>query len=331
MPMTKPKDGQFRIAFVPANGLGDGMLQLTFARIFQNNGYAVTCFHPLLAHLSDIFEDIQLKPVPESSDILAAFKDFDLVMYDVGSKMEAMEMRFPDHWVPYTMARRRTMPTLPETRLEKLPPLVQQLWYSERNVYDRTRKDSVIRDIEWFCTNQLGLYLGEHTLHGERDFFTRHPLDPDSRRILIHAFSSHPDKNWDIQRYFDLAKKLQNNGWQPVFSAAPNEEAELITAMEQYGQAFDYVVLKDLLELCRFYRGARGLIGNDSGCGHLASFLGLPTVTILNGIRPRYRWRPIWSRNRLVWGWLPRKLVKDSWSEYLSVARVYRAFEKTIP
>lgn len=69
------------------------------------------------------------------------------------------------------------------------------------------------------------------------------------------------------------------------------------------------------------------MIGNDSGIGHLASCLGLPTITITKSTSKHYRWRPGWGKNRLINAPFQAKWhQKYFWQFFISVNRVYKAF-----
>jgi len=89
---------------------------------------------------------------------------------------------------------------------------------------------------------------------------TRGPSVPRTgRRILIHAGAARPERIWPRNRFELLASQLESAGW----------ATEIID---------DRLVGVDLL-LSKLDSADR-FIGNDSGPGHLASLLGVPTFTI---------------------------------------------------
>ncbi len=73
-----------------------------------------------------------------------------------------------------------------------------------------------------------------------------------------------------------------------------------------------------------------GLIGSDSGVGHLASACGVPTVTICERMRNMRRWKPAWAEAVVAQPvWLPlRSLRRRYWKEATTVNRVLRAFHQ---
>ena len=73
-------------------------------------------------------------------------------------------------------------------------------------------------------------------------------------------------------------------------------------------------------------RIAGALVGNDSGNGHLASFLGIPTVTIYRKKNPHFHWRPDWKPARVV---CPRLVLPGLrgplWKPFVTVGDVLDA------
>lgn len=94
----------------------------------------------------------------------------------------------------------------------------------------------------------LGLSLAPHE-----------PARRGGRRVLLHAGAAQPTRVWPRRRFEELAAALQRRGWQP----------EIVDdSLAGIGPLLDKLDSAD-----RF-------IGNDSGPGHLAALLGVPTFTI---------------------------------------------------
>lgn len=85
------------------------------------------------------------------------------------------------------------------------------------------------------------------------------PASAPGRRVVIHLGAGHPVRIWPRDRFELLAHRLRTAGWQVTMldDSAPDLEA----------------LLAALASADRF-------IGNDSGPGHLAALLGVPTFTI---------------------------------------------------
>ena len=94
--------------------------------------------------------------------------------------------------------------------------------------------------------------------------------------VVIHPFSGSAGKNWPLNRYQELARKLAL----PVeWTAGPEEVLE-------NAQRFD-----SLLDLARWMAGAALYVGNDSGISHLAAAIGLPSIVVFRSTQPRL-WAP---------------------------------------
>jgi hypothetical protein len=72
-------------------------------------------------------------------------------------------------------------------------------------------------------------------------------------------------------------------------------------------------------------------IGNDSGIGHLASNLGIPSISLFRRRRVAERWRPAWGLVDVVlpWQWVPSAYLKERfWRHTLTCNRVLSAFAR---
>jgi heptosyltransferase-3 len=112
------------------------------------------------------------------------------------------------------------------------------------------------------------------------------PPAPAGDFAVIHPFSGSPRKNWPLERYRELARRLE----MPVrWCAGPEEQ-------------LDHAVrLDNLHELACWLKTARLYIGNDSGITHLAAAAGMPVVAIFGPTDPAV-WAPRGERVRVVSG-----------------------------
>jgi heptosyltransferase-2 len=85
------------------------------------------------------------------------------------------------------------------------------------------------------------------------------PAERTGRRVVIHAGAGQPVRLWPRGRYEELARELRSAGW----------EVEILD------DSFSGVssLIEKLDSADRF-------IGNDSGPGHIAALLGVPTFTV---------------------------------------------------
>jgi lipopolysaccharide heptosyltransferase III len=102
----------------------------------------------------------------------------------------------------------------------------------------------------------------------------------------IHPFSGSPKKCWPLERYRELARRLEPH--MPVrWCAGPEDRLP------------DAVRIGDLYELACWLATARVYIGNDSGITHLAAAAGAPVVAIFGPTDPRM-WAPRGERVSVV-------------------------------
>jgi ADP-heptose:LPS heptosyltransferase len=148
-----------------------------------------------------------------------------------------------------------------------------------------------------------------------------------NRRIIIHCTSRAREKNWSLKKFIKLAHKLERDNWEPVFTLSVAEEKEYAPILSRHVKVKSF---PDLNKFAQYVFESGFMLGNDSGTGHLASCLGLPTLTITSVSRNSgFRWRPSWSCGEVVRPVFKLKINKKAyWKSFLSVNRVYKAFKK---
>lgn len=101
---------------------------------------------------------------------------------------------------------------------------------------------------------------------------------------VIHPFSGSAAKNWPLERFREVAKRLE----MPVrWCAGPEETLDGAVRFE------------NLYELACWLAGARLYIGNDSGVTHLAAAVGTPAIAIFGPTDPAV-WAPRGERVTVV-------------------------------
>jgi heptosyltransferase-2 len=82
---------------------------------------------------------------------------------------------------------------------------------------------------------------------------------PRGQRVVLHTGAGQPVRQWPVERFQEIARRLEAAGWH-------------VTMLDDSFNDVDRL-LDTLADADRF-------IGNDSGPGHLAALLGVPTFTI---------------------------------------------------
>ncbi len=325
------------IAILSAKGLGDALLYAVLAHNLQRNGFKVTLYSGIAASLNDWFPHFQLKKMPHTSSLESDLAAYDLVLADAHCPLtqDVDEKQFPQLAQRYIFMRMNRMSlglkgdhrdVIAQShedpdrvaRLQAVakcsgmvvPALNRQLPMAD-NVLSLCETVIGLRDVE----KENGITAPAHLIAH------KYP-----KRVILHPTSANPAKDWSAKKFIQLAKRLQNKGWEPAFTVSPQERPVWEAHIKEQFLLPEFPAVKDLA--CYVYESG-AMIGNDSGIGHLASCLGLPTVTIIGRCDDYYRWRPGWSRGIVVTPILgPKYLVgKQRWSLLVSVKSVMKAFE----
>ena len=112
------------------------------------------------------------------------------------------------------------------------------------------------------------------------------PPAPGGDFAVIHPFSGSARKNWPLDRFREVARRLEMS---VRWCAGPEEELD------------DAVRIDNLYELAGWLSTSRLYIGNDSGITHLAAAAGVPVVAIFGPTDPAV-WAPRGESVRIVVG-----------------------------
>lgn len=118
----------------------------------------------------------------------------------------------------------------------------------------------------------------------------------EGKVALIQPGSGGKSKCWPLANFIELAGKLREAGVAADFLLGPVEDdlwgEEKFSALTE-----DHHVVrgKTLAEAAALVSAADLFIGNDSGIGHLAAAVGIPTLSLFGPTDPRV-WRPLGPR-----------------------------------
>jgi ADP-heptose:LPS heptosyltransferase len=168
----------------------------------------------------------------------------------------------------------------------------------------------------------------------------RRPADlPDEKnpqKIMIHPTSSSRLKTWKLKGFLQVARLLQDQGFQVEFILGP-EEKEVTENLREMGM--DCFVQANLAAVARQLFQASWFIGNDSGIGQLASNVGAKTITLYPLSRRARRWKPCWGPSLAVCPTLSEKIPEVGrlllWKHWITPEAVLKTFlllrEEAIP
>jgi heptosyltransferase III len=301
-----------RCAVFSCQGLGDGLISLVLSNNLRLNGAETVTFHPFLDVLEPWFPDLPIYKFPAAQDleiVLASFDRF-FIIFEKSSWMQAiLQYCLKYHREKTTVLNpiatpRCDYPYWEEGKFNGNRPFVENLY-------------NYCKDVLKFAvaTKSNGIAVPKGV--SARKF---------EKRIVIHPMSSREGKNWTREKYLELANRLKSEGY---------SLATVLTQEERQGwdlRGIDAPIFIDLFEMASYVAESGYMIGNDSGIGHLASCLGLPTVTVCRSAQASKFWRPAWARGEVVTpsAWVPNikglRLRDKHWKKWISVEKVLKSF-----
>lgn len=126
---------------------------------------------------------------------------------------------------------------------------------------------------------------------------------PTAGVVAIHPGAGSPRKCWPVDRFVELTRKLKQAGFKPrvILGDVERERWSAATVGELESVA-DVRWPATLRDLFNELSSAAVFVGNDSGPGHLAAMLGVPTVSIFGDATDPNRWKPLGPRTAVVQG-----------------------------
>lgn len=321
---TQPK-----IGLVSYSSLGDGLIYLLIAENLQLNGFKVTYFGDIGYQLRHWIPQLEFAPYPAPDLFDKELTRFDLVVMSppqfYRNHMDAFStdvmrkkwllicLKAPEDW----------RFDLSDSKHDELSP---SIFAALKGVFDsggpiqyRDYGDESVVDI---AVDYLQRRM--HLRQVSRHVLLTPPNGLQHRRyrnrIVVSPDSAWPQKkDWPPGSYIRLCRALKAHGYKPVIVVAPANHARW---SQMASNAFSTPLFPDIGQLAAFVYESGAVIANDSGNGHLASFLGVPVVTIYRKRNPRFHWRPDWGPGVVVCPrltlpgpggpvWKPFVLVRD--------------------
>jgi len=318
---TYRKDSVFMtkktVAVICAAGVGDALIMLIASHHFQQAGYAVTTFTHHLAGFGPWLKDFTFQRTPDIEEYAKVFAPFDLVIHQHENSQRAKAL--------FDLRGKGVLKKLivfyNNYRTTKHAPLHPEFDFA----FDESRSmaHNVAAATQKLLhlpapSKEIGMTIPEGLIHRRY-----------SRRVVIHPTSSTPKKNWWPKKFEALARKLRSRGYEPVFTVSKEERPHWL-ALQELG--FGVPLITSLADLAKLIYESGYFIGNDSGPGHLASYLQIPSIILAPLKQSITHWRPDWlpSKVLLPLDWIPNlkgfRLREEKWQLFISVGRVLRTF-----
>ncbi|MFY7843377.1 MAG: glycosyltransferase family 9 protein [Rhabdochlamydiaceae bacterium] len=287
-------------------GLGDGLISLVLAHNLKLNGAEVHTFHPMLDQMQGWFPHLPVLPFSSFQD--PSQYDHFFIFYEKSERM---------------LNILKTCQSLHPEKTHVLNPIATMKTdypYWEEGEF---RGDlSFVHNLYNYAQNKL--HLEKVTISNGLLIPPSIHINKDPLRVIIHPTSSKASKNWLKSRFIKLRCSLKERGFNPVFVVSPREYPDW--------KDEEALTFPSLNELATFVAGSGYMVGNDSGIGHLASNLGLPTLTICRRESYAKFWAPSWSRGKVIYpsNMIPniKKLrIRDNyWAHFISQKKVLKTF-----
>ncbi len=300
------------------NGLGDGINCLVLSNNLHLNGYQVDTYQNAIGSMQNWFPHLPVQPYPgveELPRILHAYDYYFVVWNDasefVKKLIEEGKRRFPD--------RIKVLYLYPS------PNIVNEPYYADC-LTDPTV--SIAANMRIVCEQVMHLPKSTKSngfIAPEGVQFRKYP-----KRIAIHPTSARVTRNWPKDKFVKLALHLKEEGLQPVFIPGAKDWENWQDVLPLGLELADF---SNLDALARFIYESGYLIGNDSGLGHLASALGIQTLTFCRRKAWAKMWAPSFTKGIVL---TPSSLIPNIrgfrlrdkyWQKFISVNQARRGFE----
>jgi heptosyltransferase III len=309
-----------RAAVFCHNGLGDGVISLVLSNNLHLNGWHVDTYQNFIGSMQNWFPHlpvISYPPIHEIERILYQYDWFFVFHNDTSEFIQKLiaegKRRFPDSVkVIYAYPSRR---------------IVHEPYYQDSQI---DPGESMAESLRIFCEKIL--LLSKSTRSNGFIPPTELCHRTNITRVAIHPTSSRATKNWPKEKFVELTSHLLKRGYDPVWIIGPKERTEWISIKGD----FDMPEFSTLDALARFIYESAYLVGNDSGLGHLASFLEIPTLTITRRKALARLWAPSYTTGVIVTppAWIPNirgfRLRDRYWQKWISIKKVLRSFDRLV-
>ncbi len=281
--------------FVMSRRIGDTLVSMVVVENLRRAGRRVVVFSDHLHALRAWFPETDIRPLPAAADRVEAWRAFDVLLhFRPADVCEEARTHHPSVLV---------LDDLPEHR-DPLTDMVSVHVDVSRTLFAMPHP-----------SRETGLRIPDVG-----------PVEPD--RIIIHPTAGDPRRAWLPARFVEVARRLCDRGWNPVFVTHP-AEIDATRWIEDAG--LTRVAEDDLDGLARRLATSRGFFGSDSGVAHLASCVGLSFVTLYVRRKVAIRWRPGWTTGETikpVWPLVLKPLKERLWAHAIPVSAAMASIDR---
>jgi ADP-heptose:LPS heptosyltransferase len=119
--------------------------------------------------------------------------------------------------------------------------------------------------------------------------------------LVLHAGAGAAYKQWQVEKWCELAAKLRQTGFDIVLTGSGSHEAAISARIKAVvPSAIDLVGQISFAQFVRIIQKAGLLVGVDSVAGHLAAASATPSVLIYTGANNHAQMRPFGRQSKVV-------------------------------
>jgi len=163
--------------------------------------------------------------------------------------------------------------------------------------------DSVHRVVHQSSVLRLDTPAAPHVYIAVKNEDSARILIPDGAPVLAVApVAAAVEKTWPAENFAALADLLSRGacaGWRFAFFGGPGDDVKASALIAAWPNALHIFGDPDLLTVAAALKRCAGFVGNDSGLGHLAAAVGLPTLALFGPTDPS-RYAPWGSSARVL-------------------------------
>ncbi len=268
------------IVILSAKGIGDALLMMVTAHQMHQSGYDLSFYHEQAPLIAPLFPHLQILPYPEDPLLLPMIESSCLTILQNDHGARAC----------YLFEERKKKPQIPLIGFfpRRSPYLMKSDFYffPDQPIVHQIAKATAI------LLGQQKIKLDNGLKISANHIYRRHP-----RRVILHPMSNNTQKNWSLEKFIHLAEKLRELGFAPEWMMSASEKRNFEhPSLKQ----FPIITFPSLIESSEYLYESGFFIGNDSGLGHLASNVKIPTVTIGSNAKWVSLWRPGWHQNKMI-------------------------------
>jgi lipopolysaccharide heptosyltransferase I len=112
-------------------------------------------------------------------------------------------------------------------------------------------------------------------------------IEPNNYAVFVPT-SAHRDKCWPVERFAALADKISTQFHLSIIATGATSEKSTVERLRNLANVSiaNFAGVTSLNELVALLKGARLVVSNDTGPGHIAAALGVPVVLIFGPTNP---------------------------------------------